>query len=57
MGPSFWHILIVIMVIMLLFGANRLPSTLENLGKGIKSFKKGLKDEDEPANKIEKPKE
>jgi len=47
MGMSIWHLLVVVLVILLLFGAGKLPQTMENLAKGIKSFKKGLKDEDE----------
>ncbi|MBI4031971.1 MAG: twin-arginine translocase TatA/TatE family subunit [Proteobacteria bacterium] len=46
MGPSFWQILIVVLVIVLLFGAGRLPRLMEDLAKGIKSFKKGMKDDD-----------
>ena len=56
MGPSVWHILIVILVIVLLFGTSRLPRTMEDLAKGLKAFKKGLKDEDKPPPQ-EKPKE
>lgn len=51
MAPSIWQILIIVLVIMLLFGAGRLPRVMEDLAKGIKSFKKGLKDDDN-----EKPK-
>lgn len=48
MGLSIWHLLVVILVVVLVFGTKRLPSVMEDLAKGIKSFKKGLKDEDEP---------
>lgn len=48
MGPSIWHILIVILVIMLLFGKNKISDIMGDLGKGISSFKKGLKDGDKP---------
>ena len=48
MGISIWHILIVVLVIMLVFGTKRLPGTMEDLAKGLKAFKKGLKDEDAP---------
>ena len=56
MAPSLWQILIVVVLIMVLFGAGRLPRIMEDLAKGIKSFKKGMKDEDEkkPALKNEK---
>ena len=46
MGLSFWHLAVVVLVIVLLFGTKRLPHVMEDLAKGIKSFKKGLKDED-----------
>jgi sec-independent protein translocase protein TatA len=49
-GLSIWHILLVLVVIMILFGAGKLPRVMGDLAKGIKSFKEGLKDEnkDEP---------
>lgn len=47
MGLSIWHLLVVILVVVLVFGTKRLPNVMEDLAKGIKSFKKGLKDEDE----------
>ncbi len=46
MSLSIWHILVVVLVVVLLFGTKRLPHVMEDLAKGIKSFKKGLKDED-----------
>jgi sec-independent protein translocase protein TatA len=46
MGLSLWHLLVVILVVVLVFGTKRLPNVMEDLAKGIKSFKKGLKDED-----------
>ena len=53
MAPSIWQILIVVLVILLLFGAGRLPRIMEDLAKGVKSFKKGLKDEDETAKAVD----
>lgn len=48
MGPSIWHILIVVVVIFLLFGTKRLPSIMEDLAKGMKSFRKGMSEDDPP---------
>ena len=48
MTPGPLQILLIILVIVLVFGASRVPAIAENLAKGIKSFKKGLKDEDAP---------
>jgi sec-independent protein translocase protein TatA len=47
MGISFWHIIIVVLVVVLLFGAGKIPRLMKDLGSGITAFKKGLK-QDEP---------
>ncbi len=46
MAPGYMQIIVVILLVMVLFGAGRIPTIMENLAKGVKSFKKGLKDED-----------
>ena len=51
MGPSIWQLLIIVLVILLLFGAGRLPRVMEDVAKGIKSFKKGMEDEDSNSQK------
>ena len=45
MGLSFWHVLVLVLVVFLLFGAGRFPKAMEDLAKGVKAFKKGMKDE------------
>jgi sec-independent protein translocase protein TatA len=47
MTPGPLQILLIIVVILLLFGAGRVPGIMENIAKGVKSFKSGLKDEEE----------
>lgn len=44
---SMGHLLLVAIVVLLLFGAGRFPRIMEDFGKGITSFKRGLKDEDD----------
>lgn len=47
---SIWHWLLVAVVIILLFGAKKVPSAMGDLAKGIKAFKRGLNDDsDAPA--------
>jgi sec-independent protein translocase protein TatA len=48
---SFSHILILLLVLVLVFGAKRIPEIGSSLGQGIKEFKRSLKDAtgDEPA--------
>lgn len=48
MGLSFAHILILVLVVVLLFGRGKISELMGDFAKGIKSFKKGMADEDEP---------
>jgi sec-independent protein translocase protein TatA len=54
---SIWHLIILLVIIMVLFGAGRIPRVMGDLAKGIKSFKAGMKDEEvaaeEPAKRVE----
>lgn len=47
MGLSFWHILVVLVIVFVVFGAGKLPQVMGDLGKGLRSFKDGLKGEDD----------
>lgn len=61
MGISIWQILIVVLIVVVLFGAGRIPRLMGDMAKGIKSFKAGMKDDEEedtpqvskPAGKVE----
>ncbi|MGL6188312.1 MAG: Sec-independent protein translocase subunit TatA [Holosporales bacterium] len=48
MGLSFSHLLIVLVVVLVMFGAGRLPQAMGDLARGLKAFKQGLKDDDAP---------
>lgn len=47
MGLSVWQLLIVALVILVLFGRGKISDMMGDFGKGISSFKKGMKEEDE----------
>lgn len=51
MTPSFWQILIILVIILIIFGVGKLPKVMGDLGKGIKSFKEGLNDETSSSSK------
>ena len=44
---SFWHILILAIIILLLFGGNRFSAMMGDVAKGLKSFKQGMSDEED----------
>lgn len=43
-GLSTWELIAIILVVLLLFGAKRIPSIMRNIGKGVNSFKQGMND-------------
>ena len=47
MSIGIWQVLIVVVLVFLLFGAGRLPRVMEDIAKGIKSFKKGISEDDQ----------
>jgi len=56
MSLGFSELLLILVIILVLFGAGKLPKVMADVGKGIRSLKEGLKEEDqaklEPAASI-----
>ena len=46
MTPSIWQLLIVLAIVLLLFGRGKIPQLMGDMARGIKSFKKGMIEED-----------
>lgn len=55
-GVSIWHWVIVGIVVMLLFGRGKVSELMGDVAKGIKSFKKGMADEEVEAAAADKAK-
>jgi len=55
------EIILIVVIILLLFGAKRIPQLMRSLGTGVREFKKGVRGEDEeseePSHPEEKPPE
>ncbi len=47
MGLSLSHLLLVLIAVLLVFGAGKLPSIMAELAKGLKAFKQGLREEED----------
>lgn len=45
---SIWHWLIVLAIVLLMFGRGKIPELMGDVAKGIKSFKKGMADDEAP---------
>ena len=44
------EILIIALIVLLLFGGKKIPELMKGLGKGVKSFKEGMKEIEDPAD-------
>ncbi len=49
MAPSWFQILIVVVLIVLLFGRGKISEVMGDFAKGIKSFKRGMSDDEDTA--------
>ncbi len=49
-GP--WQIVIIALLVLLLFGGKKIPELMHGLGKGMKSFKAGMKDAEKDIQEI-----
>lgn len=47
MAPSWFQLLIVLLLIVLLFGRGKISEVMGDFAKGIKSFKRGMSDDDD----------
>ncbi|WP_420131236.1 twin-arginine translocase TatA/TatE family subunit [Rhodopseudomonas sp.] len=48
---SIWHWIVVIAIVLLLFGRGKISDLMGDVAQGIKSFKKGLQDDEKTAEK------
>jgi sec-independent protein translocase protein TatA len=53
MGLSLTHIVLLLIVVLVIFGAGKLPQVMGDLGKGVRNFKAGLNDEQKTAEKAD----
>ena len=46
MSIGIWQIVLILVIVLILFGAGKLPRVMGDVAKGVKSFKSGLKDDE-----------
>ena len=49
-GLGTGEIILIVLVFLLLFGAKRIPELMKSMGKGVKSFKEGMKEVEKEIN-------
>jgi sec-independent protein translocase protein TatA len=45
MASSFWELALILVIVFVLFGAGKLPRVMGDIGRGIKSLREGLTEE------------
>ena len=49
MSIGVWQVVLILLIVLIIFGAGKLPAVMGDLAKGVKNFKAGIKDQDEAA--------
>ena len=47
MSIGIWQVVLILLIVLIIFGAGKLPKVMGDVAKGVKSFKSGLKDDEE----------
>ena len=50
LGLSVQELLLILLIVVVLFGARRIPEIMRGLGQGVHGFKKGIRGEDDAAD-------
>ena len=56
-GLSVWHWIVVVIVVLLLFGRGKVSGLMADVAHGIKAFRKGMLEDEKPADAPAKPAE
>lgn len=49
MGMSFGHMILLLVIVLVIFGAGKLPQVMKDMARGVKAFKEGLSEGDNPS--------
>lgn len=50
MSIGVWQVVLILLVVLIIFGAGKLPRVMGDVAKGVKNFKQGMKEDEDPAN-------
>ena len=57
MSIGIWQLLLIVLIVLIFFGAGKLPKVMGDLGKGVRSLKDGMKEEEAKESTKETAKE
>lgn len=47
MSIGIWQVVLILVIVLILFGAGKLPKVMGDVAAGVKNFKKGMKDDED----------
>ncbi|MBX9977925.1 MAG: twin-arginine translocase TatA/TatE family subunit [Alphaproteobacteria bacterium] len=50
MGLSMGHLILLLVIVLVIFGAGKIPQIMGDMAKGLKAFKDGMKEEDKKSS-------
>jgi TatA/E family protein of Tat protein translocase len=53
MSIGIWQVILILLIVLIIFGAGKLPKVMGDVAKGVKNFKSGLKDDEEDTKRID----
>ena len=56
MSIGIWQLILILVIILIIFGAGKLPKVMGDVGSSFKNFKKNIKDEEKSSVKLNKKK-
>ena len=52
MSVGIWQVVLILLIVLLLFGAGKLPKVMGDIAQGLKIFKAGIRENDEPEKMV-----
>lgn len=53
MSIGFWQLILVLAIVLIVFGAGRLPRVMGDIGKGVRAMREGLKGDEGESKKLD----
>jgi sec-independent protein translocase protein TatA len=52
MSVGIWQVVLILLIVLMLFGAGKLPKVMGDIAQGLKIFKAGIRENDEPEKTV-----
>ena len=52
MSIGIWQVVLILLIVLILFGAGKLPKVMGDVAKGVKNFKAGMRDDEDEDKKV-----